>query len=51
MYGIFFLCSAQFFALGHRTPKTFNSPLDSHPPAALEFSRTAVLFAASLLTP
>ena len=51
MYGIFFLCSVQFFALGHRTPKTFNSPLDSHPPAALGFSRTVVIFAASLLTP
>jgi hypothetical protein len=51
MCGIFFLCSAQIFALGHRTPKTFNSPLDSHPPAALGFSRTVVIFAASLLTP
>ena len=36
---------------GAEVPKTFNIPLDSHPPAALEFPRTVVIFAASLLTP
>jgi hypothetical protein len=39
MYGLFLLlCSAQSFALGHRTPSIFGSPLDSHTPTALKSS-------------